>query len=213
MIRVDVEQNTVEWDAYRLGRITASNYQAIMANSMQVKGFNPEAAFGETAHKYAMRKALERLTGETIETFKSEAMERGNALEYMARELYQETTFAEVLPGGVAYMEQFLASSDGLVKDSEGAIEIKSVLYNTHFKRLKAGGYDTSYKWQIVGNMWLYQLDWIDFVQYCPDFPTETQLYIHRVERDDDAIGELRARLFHFEELVHEYIDIAKNKN
>jgi len=195
-----IEQNTDEWFEMRRGKITASNFSTIMANYGK--------AFGNPAVQYAQRIAIEAKTNRSIETFKNEWMDRGTELEDDARQLYSDLTFTDVLPGGFAHDGRFGASSDGIA--GEGLIEIKSVKYNTHFERLVKGGFDTSYQWQIRGQMWLYDRDWCDFVSYCPDFPVNKQLYIFRVDRDEELEEQLKTRLNEFAELVDHYINILE---
>ena len=57
-----------------------------------------------------------------------------------------------------------------------GCIEVKSVVSNTQWKRLKKGGFDTAYKWQIHGHIWLGNKEWCDFVSYCSSMPESKQL-------------------------------------
>lgn len=197
---IQIEQNTDEWFELRRGKITSSNFGSIMANS--------PGAFGNPAKEYAMRVAIESKTNRSIETFKNEWMDRGNELESDARELYQDLTFRDVFPGNYSEIGRFGASSDGLTGD--GLIEIKCVKYNTHMQRLIKGGYDTKYRWQIRGQMWLYDRDWCDFVSYCPDFPESKQLYIFRVERDPVEENQLITRLNDFEKTVQTYINLLE---
>ncbi len=195
-----IEQNTDEWFDMRRGKITASNFGIIMANYGK--------AFGNPAIQYAQRIAIESKTNVNIETFKNEWMERGVELEADARELYQDLTFTEVYPGGFSEIGRFGASSDGQVE--KGLIEIKSVKYNTHFERLVKGGFDTAYQWQIRGQMWLYDRDWCDFVSYCPDFPHNKELYIYRVERDQEEEKRMIERLNEFADKVDYYTNLLE---
>jgi len=197
---IDIEQNTDEWFELRRGKITSSNFGAIMANYGK--------AFGNPALEYAMRVAIESKTNRSIETYKNEWMDRGLELESDAREAYQDITFRDVFPGNYSEIGRFGASSDGLT--GEGMIEIKCVKYNTHFERLVKGGFDTSYQWQIRGQMWLYDKPWCDFVSYCPDFPHNKQLYIYRVERDHQEEQSLMNRLEEFEQVVDKYINLLE---
>ena len=65
----DVQQNTDEWQALRLGKATASNFACIMANDGK--------AFGDPAKRYALQLALELATGKKAEySFSNEHMER-----------------------------------------------------------------------------------------------------------------------------------------
>lgn len=194
----EIEQNTEEWFQLRIGKITASNFSKIMANNGK--------AFGNPAKEYAMRIAIESKTGVVLETYTSDWMERGKLLEAQARELYEGYAFSNVLPGGFCEKGRFGASADGV--PGPGLVEIKCVKYNTHFNSLIKGGYDTTYQWQIHGQMWVYDRPWCDFVSYCPDFPVEKQLYIFRVERDKEAEKIMIERLELFATEVDKYSEI-----
>ena len=188
----DIDQGSDEWFALRFGKATASNFASIMAHNGK--------PFGEPAKKYAMKMVVEEATQRRIPSYTNDHMERGIELEPIAQTLYP----GEVKNGGFMGYGAYGASSDGLVGD-DGMIEIKSVIFSTHFKRLLEGGYDTAYQWQIQGNLWIYDRKWLDFVSYCPDFPTNKQLYTFRVERDDEKIKSLKTRLNEFMGLVEEY--------
>ncbi len=195
-----VEQNTDEWFQLRMGKITSSYFATILANNGK--------AFGKPALQYAMRVAIESKTNRSIETFKNEWMERGLEMQQEASEAYEMLTFTDVLPGGFCESGMFGSSSDGLVDN--GMIEIKCPKYSTHFDSLIKGGYDLSYQWQIRGQMWLYDKEWCDFVSYCPDLPHNKQLYIFRVERDQDEEEKLIIRLNEFAKTVQAYINILE---
>jgi hypothetical protein len=203
---VNVKQNTDEWFDLRLGKATSSNFAKIMANYGK--------AFGDPAVKYAQKIALERVTGERDETesFSNKFMDRGNELEPVAIEKYEEKTFFEVTNGGFFYNEAETIgdSPDGNVGD-EGSIEVKCVIPNTHWQRLKSGGIDSAYKWQIHGHIWLGEREWCDFVSYCPEMPEGKQLYIERVYKDEAIIQQMALRLAEFESAVQENIEILKS--
>jgi len=198
----DVEQNTEAWMTLRMGKVTASNFPKIMANYGK--------AFGNPAKDYAKRVAIESFTKTPVETFKNEWMERGHELEQWARSAYEMQTFNVVLPAGFSEIGYFGASADGLV-DDDGLIEIKSVKYNIHFDRLQKGRFDSSYEWQMRGQLWLYDRAWCDFVSYCPEFPPDKQLYIFRVERDLELEKRLIGRLDEFLDLLDTYIEVLQS--
>jgi len=203
---VNVRQNTEEWFQLRLGKITSSNFDKIMANEGK--------AFGQPAIEYAEKVALEIVTGERDESssFKNGYMERGNDLEPVAKELYEIERFCEVSNGGfnISDCEKFGDSPDGNV-GKNGCIEIKSVIPKTQWKRIKKGGIDLSYKWQIQGHLLLGKKEWCDFVSYCPEMPENKRLHIERVYPDEDMIKRLKQRLTLFHEEVLNNVELLKS--
>ena len=190
----NVIQNSDEWYNLRGGRYTASNFAKICANMGK--------SFGDPAIRYARTKALEQFTGQVDQSssFSNKHMDRGHELEPFAIEAYQDETFFDVDNGGFYCNDYIGDSPDGLV-GPDGCIEVKSVITNTHWLRIESGGIDTTYKWQIQGHLLLSGRTWCDFISYCPEF-TPKPLYVHRVERNDKMIEQLKGRLIEFHELV-----------
>lgn len=200
----DVQQNTEEWIALRLGKATCSMFGSFMANYGK--------AFGEPAKREALRIALERLTGKKAEfSFSNDHTERGHEQEPVAKMLYAEETFSEVLNGGFFECAQYGDSPDGLI-GRDGVIEVKSVIASTHYDTIQRGSYDPSYKWQLVGHLDCTGRQWVDFISYCADFPVGQQLSIHRLYREQcqDELGMLNERRADFLLLV---VDTMNNIN
>ncbi|PPE64200.1 lambda exonuclease family protein [Pectobacterium brasiliense] len=198
MIWHDIQQNTEEWEALRVGKATASNFGLIMANAGK--------AFGDPAKRYALQIALEQIKGCKSEfSFSNEHMERGHEQEPIARMLYEEMNFIDVDNGGFFDLGTYGDSPDGLIS-ADGVIEIKSVIAPTHYATLKRGSFDPSYRWQLVGHLDCTGRDWVDFVSYCADFPEEKQLVVWRLTREECAeeIESLRERRNQFLSLVLE---------
>ena len=200
----DVEQWSDEYCDLKIGKISSSHFAEIMAYSISESGdFNDLAKWGEGAKKYAIRIALERLTGKRVDTFSNDWMKRGNELEPVARTKYECKTFQLVKNGGLFISGEFATSPDGLVNG--GGIEIKCVAQNTHYNVIESEFYDTKYIWQIIGQSLIAELDYIDFVSYCPDYPTESELFVYRIKQNNIQSEKLTKRLKHFSELVSEY--------
>lgn len=196
----DVEQNSDEWENLRLGKITSSNFDIIMAN------YGKE--FGESAKKYALKLALERIKNCKSEyNFSNAHMKRGHEQEPIARMLYEDLYFTEVTNGGFFDCGFYGDSPDGLVGD-DGFIEIKSVIDTTHYANIKRGTIDPSYKWQVIGHLDCTGREWCDFISYCADFPETSQLIVYRIYRKDviEEIKMLSERRKLFNDLIKNLI-------
>lgn len=184
---IDVQQNSDEWFALRLKKATSSNFGKIMANYGK--------AFGNPAIQYAQKLANEIVTGVRDERgFKGAYFDDGHEIEPIAIQAYEQSTFTEVTNGGFFSHERMGDSNDGNV-GSKGCVEVKGVIQNTQWERLKKGGFDTAYKWQIQGHLWLGDKEWCDFISYCPEMPENKRLYTFRVYRDEEMIEQMKQRI------------------
>lgn len=203
----DVQQNTDEWRALRLGKATASKFGCFMANDGK--------AFGDPAKDYALQIALERINGRKAEySFTNDDMERGHEQEPIARMRYEDEFFVEVTNGGFFDWDIYGDSPDGLVGD-DGVIEIKSVVAKVHYATLRRGSFDPSYRWQLIGHLDCTGRRWVDFVSYCADFPEEKQLIVHRLTRDEcrEELARLHARREEFLSFVDETHQALEQSN
>lgn len=202
MIFHNVEQNSEEWFNLRIGKVTTSKFGVFMANYGK--------SFGEPAKRYAFKLAKEQLTNEKIDenSYSSKHLENGHLYEPIARDEYENKTFNTVLNGGFCQHNKLLnvgGSPDGLI-GSNGGIEIKSVTDWTHRNTIKRNKFDSSYKWQLLGNMWLCDLDWIDFVSYGINYTKQRRLFIDRLNRVDyeNELEMIDLRLSDFLKLIDE---------
>lgn len=169
---LDIQQNTEEWLQMRVGKVTSSGVGKIMANYGK--------AFGPPAKEYAVKIALEQLTGEAVGVHYTNAhMDRGHQEEPIARATYEDRYFCEVSNGG--FFDNGLTgdSPDGLIYD-DGVLEIKSVIGHVQFSTIKRGGFDPKYKWQLVFHLRETGREWVDYASYSSDFPEGDRLYVHR---------------------------------
>ncbi len=51
---------------------------------------------------------------------------------------------------------------------------------------------------QVQGAMWITGRMWWDFVSYHPDFPEHLQLFVTRIDRDDEYIETLQKEVSEF---------------
>lgn len=179
-------QQSDAWFASRLGKVTASKITDVLAT---VK--TGEAV---TRRNYRMQLACERFTGRKAEsTYTNHHMERGNALEPLARALYELKKGVMVDEVGFVQhptIEMAGASPDGLLEF--GSIEIKCPTLPNHLEAALKGAAPSQYygqmQWQLacLGN----EYKFVDFVSYCPEAGEEFELFIVRVPRDNDYIQE-----------------------
>lgn len=207
-----MQQQTDEWFASRLGRVTASRVKDVMAKG---RGGAPSA----TRQNYMMQLLCERLTGKREEGFTSAAMQRGNELEPVARMAYELFADAEVTETGLIHhpkIEGFAASPDGLILTARGGLEIKCPNTATHVFTLQSGKHDPQYEWQMLAQQACAELEWVDFVSFDDRLPDELQYACFRFERDEARIRQMETEIKLFleelAELEHEMRERMRSK-
>jgi len=175
-----------DWLAVRIGRITGSTADAMLAQGRS-KG-------SESVQRRDLRLklALERLTGKSLEKKgrQSDAMFRGLQLEPEARGVYESVKGVLLDQCGFLAHNDLMAgcSIDGYLGAFEGLVSIKCPEWAAHVATLRRGEIDLGYMRQIVHEQWVCGALWTDFVSYNPDFDGKLQMAIIRVERNPDAI-------------------------
>ena len=189
--RVAVEQGTDAWHQLRLGKVTASRMADVLS-----KGKSGESA---SRTKYRTELVVQRLTGLPSESFTNAAMEHGVRTEPMARIAYEVATgnFVEQ----VAFIdhptiEWFGCSPDGLV--GNGLIEIKCPNSSTHIDYLMDDKPPSKYIPQMQCQMAVTGSRWCDFVSFDPRLPDDLQLFVVRLERDDEYIKAMEVEVEKF---------------
>jgi len=200
-------QGTDEWLAARRGNVTGSRIKDVLANG---RGGGESL----TRKKYIYQIALERVTGITPDSYKSDAMERGNILEPDAVAVYEWQTGNVSDEVGFVYhptIDRYGASPDRLIGD-DGVIEVKSVMPHTHIDWMKAGVVPSEHKKQMQSEMDVTGRKWCDFVSYCPELPIEIQLFVVRLDRDEDFIKEMHEKIAIFLKEVDDMVDWIKKR-
>ena len=185
----DIEQGSTEWLDMRLGLIICSEISSIRAD-------------GAGAQSYINALAYERITGESSSVFDgNEWTKRGQELEPVARQMYEQKTGTAVSMVSFVENKGFGYSPDGLIYGSqptwpEGGIEIKVKQPAEQIHMLRTGEIPKKHMDQLIGGLTCAELDWIDFVSYCPNLP----LFICRV-----CAIEHKEQMEKIEKLVGEY--------
>lgn len=195
------DQGSAEWLSARAGMITASRIADLMAKTKT----------GESAIRanYRAQLVAERLTGKPQESFTNAAMQWGTETEPLARSAYELQN--GVMVDQVGFIPhptiQFSgASPDGLI-DDDGLIEIKCPNTATHIKYAVSGKPPTEYLLQMLWQMECTGRKWCDFASYDPRMPENMQLFVVRVNRDDDKLAEIRQEVMNLNAEVSEQIE------
>jgi predicted phage-related endonuclease len=80
----------------------------------------------------------------------------------------------------------------------DGLVEIKCPNTATHIATLRSQKVPAKYLTQMQWQMACTNRKWCDFVSYDPRLPEDLQLFVARLERDDQRIAELEAAIGEF---------------
>jgi len=173
-----IDQNTPEWQSLRLGKLTASDSQAI-------------ATAGKGLETLVHKKVAERLTGKAVNRYINANIERGHELEMMARNAYELETGNIVEQVGFCELDEYCgASPDGFV-GSDGLVEIKCKSDHVFAQELLVDRIMSSHVWQMQMQMFVTDRKWCDYAVFNPNFPES--LIIKRVNRDETAIKKIKS--------------------
>lgn len=189
----DVEQNTPEWHALRLGIPCSSDFSKIITPKKR--------DLSKSAPPYMYRLLAEWMTGEAVENadYQTEWMERGQELEDQAVRAYEGLMEVETTRGG------FCTTDDGLIGCSpdrligtDGDLEIKSPLIHTQIGYALTGDLGEEYMTQLQGRLMITGRQYVDIFSYHP------RLIIPplRVPRDEEFIADLQRALKVFVEIM-----------
>lgn len=195
------EQGSPEWFAERLGKATASRVADIVATT--------KSGYSASRANYMAELVCERLTGETASSYTNAAMQWGLDIEPDARAAYCFYRDADVEEIGFVDHPSIAmsgASPDGLVGD-DGLVEIKCPITKTHIDTLLCQKIPSKYLTQMQWQMACCERNWCDYVSFDPRMPAEMQLFVRRVERDDERIAGLETEVTQFLAEVAKTID------
>jgi putative phage-type endonuclease len=184
---LNIEQGSDEWKLARLGYVTASNIDAVMAKGKGISRKN-----------YLNKVVAERLSGLAGESYSNSAMEWGVQTEPLARIAYEVSR--ETLVEQIGFYKhptiQFVGvSPDGLVGD-DGLVEIKCPNTTTHIDYIDNGKVPSEYYKQIQCQLWVTGRQWCDFISFDPRI--KRKLFVIRANRDEELIKEMEAEVLLF---------------
>ena len=185
-------QGSAEWVAARIGKATASRMADVLAKT--------KSGYGASRGNYLAELIAERLTGVPAEKFTNPAMAWGSEKEPDARIAYEFMTNATVVQVGFIdhpTIPMSGASPDGCV-DDDGLVECKCPNTATHIETLLGQKIPEKYVSQMFWQMACTGRKWCDFVSFDPRMPSEMQLFIQRLHRDDARIAEIEQEVCAF---------------
>lgn len=193
----DIDQNSEEWGALRLGKFTASTFSDLFADRKTT-----------TYQKAIIKVAYERVTGEGEETFSNKWMQRGSEKEIYAAENYEMLTFNSLENAGFYEFNEFVgASPDRKIVGQNGGCEFKCPSFQIYHEYLETKKIPKNYFWQIHGQ--LLCTGW-DFIDYMPFSSPKLKQILIRVERDQSILNQLTERLNECTEEVKQLIEKIK---
>ena len=189
---IEVEQRSNEWFALRLGKVTASRVADLMAKT--------KTGYSATRENYMAQLVVERISNSQAESFTNAAMQWGTDQEPYARAEYEATQGVMVEEVGFVphpTIEWAGASPDGLVGD-DGCVEIKCPNTATMIETLLSQKVPGKYITQMQFQMACTGRKWCDYVSFDPRMPAKAQMFVRRVDRDDEYIAEIEAEIVKF---------------
>lgn len=201
-----MEQRSTEWFTARLGKVTASRVADVIAKT--------KTGYSTSRENYMAQLVCERMTGTQSESYNNAAMQWGTDQEPLARAAYEAAK--DVLVDEVGFVihptiSNAGASPDGLVGD-DGLIEIKCPNTATHIDTLLSDKVPSKYNTQMQWQMVCTGRKWCDFVSFDPRMPEGLQLFIQRVDFDEQYVKMLEAEITGFLGELETKIEKLKEK-
>jgi len=199
-----MEQKSEEWFAARLGKVTASKVADVLAKT--------KTGVSASRANYLSDLVVERLTGQQAEFYQNDAMQWGTETEPQARMAYE--AYKNVLVDEEGFIDHptianFGCSPDGLI-GVDGLIEIKCPNSKTHIDTLLSGKAPSKYIPQMQTQMAVTGRQYCDFVSFDPRLPEDLQLFVVRVNRDDEYIANIEEEVVAFLNEVEETVNKLK---
>lgn len=195
-------QGSPEWHAARCGKVTASNFAAIMQEPR-----SKSAPWSQSAETYARQLVCERLTGLPQDEASGKAIDWGNANEEAARQAHEERSGLEIMAAPFVthpLVASIGASVDGLI-GSARTVEIKCP-WNSwrHVDVLLEQRMPPEHVAQVQGGLWITGREVCDFISYDPRQPARLRAVILPVPRDHKYVERLAERVTAFAQYVDE---------
>lgn len=187
-----MEQRTEDWFAARLGKVTASRVADVIAKT--------KTGYSASRENYMAQLVCERLTNTPTEGFTNAAMLHGIEQEKFARAAYETAKGVMVEEVGFIVhpeIDMSGASPDGFV-GVNGLVEIKCPNTATMIETWLTQKIPQKYFTQIQFQLACTDRVFCDYVVFDPRMPKHLQLFVTRVERDEDFITQIEDEIVQF---------------
>ena len=201
-----IEQGSEAWRLLRVGKVSASRMADLLAKT--------KSGASASRAKYMAQLLCERMTGQPTEFFTTAAMQRGVDVEPLARQAYEAHNLTSVEQ--IAWVEHPTipfsgCSPDGFVGE-HGLIEIKCKEIHNHFDTILSDRIDPDHQAQMMWQMACTGRQWCDYVCFDDRAPEGLQLFIKRLERNEELIkqmeDEVRKFLKDLEDMIYKLNEI-----
>lgn len=196
-------QASASWLEERTGCATASRMNDIL-------DFQKSGKPGSKRIQYMKEILAERMTGNAMRHFVTQAMQDGLDREPVARAEYEAKTGNLVsLAGFIPHpsIEFSGCSPDGLVED-DGLIEIKAPTDSKYVDWLLAGVVPDEHKAQMTFQLACTGRQWVDFCAYSPNVKDpKKRLFVRRFEPSKEEVSALEDEVRKFLEEVQAMFD------
>jgi len=195
-----IEQRSDAWHQQRLGRVTASRVADVIAKT--------KSGYSASRENYMAQIICERITGKVADSFTNAAMLHGVEQEPFARAAYELSKDVMVEEVGFVPHPNILmagASPDGFV-GVNGLVEIKCPNTATMIETLLTKKCPQKYFTQIQFQLACTDRVFCDYVVFDPRMPKHLQLFVTRIERDEDYIAHIEEEIQTFLAEVDEKI-------
>jgi putative phage-type endonuclease len=179
---INIEQNSEEWIAFKLGKFSASSAADLLMDKKN-KGYQ----------KLIDRIIEERITGKPSESKwdGNQFTERGHEYEPEARNDYEFKNLVAIQQVGVVEFDEWtVCSPDGLIDDDK-IIQIKCPIFKTQREYIKSNKIPTNYYKQMQFELFVTGRKENIFYSYHPALqPVQIPVF-----RDEEMIAEIQKKL------------------
>ena len=192
------EIERVEWLKTRIGYISASNMEKVLAKGE-----------GKTRRKYMLQLIAERTTSISSESFQSQVMLDGIENEKFAVVWYESQT--GLLTDDSKFVihptiPMYGASPDRFI-GTDGLLEVKCPIRETYLDYIDTGKIDRGYYLQMQTQLDCTGRKWVDFLVFSTAYNNGK---IVRIERDEKCILEIHSEVERLNNDIIKYIELHK---